>query len=545
MLLKWVLAKAMFAITKNTSIMKKIFVFANFVLVCILLHPCTGRAQTWSLNGNAGTHSGTHFIGTTDTAALVFKVNKSRSGLIEAGSAGGNTAFGYSALSLNAGGAFNTVTGYVSMLNNTTGSYNTANGYKALLYNLSGNNNTATGSEALRLNRTGSHNTATGIGAMYHNDNGQANAASGGEALYSNLIGNFNTANGYKALHENTSGVDNTAVGAIALFANTTGGYNTAQGFAAMNNNTTGSNNTSLGSYALYGNNTGSNSTAIGYKSAQFGNYTNATSLGANASAGASNTVRIGDNLIISIGGAVGWTNYSDGRIKRNIQENVPGLAFINKLKPVTYHLDIAAADRIMGVAPAKDDQGRIIPASFEAVAARTVKEAALQTGFVAQQVEAAAKEMGYEFSGVDAAKNEHDLYGIRYAEFVAPLVKAVQELSAQSEQLRKELDALKLAIAKTQHVTAVETLPNRLRQNQPNPADQYATIQYSVAATARQAQLRLTDASGKLLQQYVLATGTNSSVRIHTAAMTSGVYVYSLVVDGKVVESVKLVVGR
>ena len=33
-----------------------------------------------------------------------------------------------------------------------------------------------------------------------------------------------------------------------------------------------------------------------------------------------------------------------------------------------------------------------------------------------------------FDFSGVDPPKNEKDLYGLRYAEFVVPLVKAVQE---------------------------------------------------------------------------------------------------------------------
>ena len=34
----------------------------------------------------------------------------------------------------------------------------------------------------------------------------------------------------------------------------------------------------------------------------------------------------------------------------------------------------------------------------------------------------------GYDFSGVDKPKNDKDFYGLRYAEFTVPLVKAVQE---------------------------------------------------------------------------------------------------------------------
>ena len=43
-----------------------------------------------------------------------------------------------------------------------------------------------------------------------------------------------------------------------------------------------------------------------------------------------------------------------------------------------------------------------------------------------------AAKDLHYNFSGIDAPKNDNDLYELRYEEFVVPLVKAMQELSQQ-----------------------------------------------------------------------------------------------------------------
>jgi len=62
-----------------------------------------------------------------------------------------------------------------------------------------------------------------------------------------------------------------------------------------------------------------------------------------------------------------------------------------------------------------------------------------------------AAKTVGYDFSGVDRPKNENDMYGPRYAEFVVPLVKAIQEqqqmiieLKNQNTDLQKRMLALK-----------------------------------------------------------------------------------------------------
>ena len=72
----------------------------------------------------------------------------------------------------------------------------------------------------------------------------------------------------------------------------------------------------------------------------------NSTALGRGALATVSNQVRIGNASVTSIGGYANWTNISDGRVKKNVQENVAGLSFINRLKAVTYNLDIAAIDK-------------------------------------------------------------------------------------------------------------------------------------------------------------------------------------------------------
>jgi hypothetical protein len=162
------------------------------------------------------------------------------------------------------------------------------------------------------------------------------------------------------------------------------------------------------------------------------GSYSNTTSLGNGSTTSASDQVRIGNSAVTSIGGFQNWTNVSDARFKKDITESVPGLTFINKLRPVTYHLDM---ENIAGYLKT--------PAQNRDTKAETVKGAMLQTGFIAQEVEKAARETGYDFSGVDAPKNENDFYGLRYAEFTVPLVKAVQELSAQNQQQQQLIDQL------------------------------------------------------------------------------------------------------
>jgi hypothetical protein len=177
----------------------------------------------------------------------------------------------------------------------------------------------------------------------------------------------------------------------------------------------------------------------------------NATAVGYQAIVTGSNSVRIGNTSVASIGGNVGWTNFSDGRFKRNVMENVPGLDFINQLRPVTYNLDVDDIDKtlrppVAGTKKRPDALGNKKEVTAEEIKSKQEKASVIYTGFIAQEVEAAAKGLGYQFSGVDAPKNSKDFYGLRYAEFVVPLVKAVQELNKKLQDLQDKNSSIKSA---------------------------------------------------------------------------------------------------
>jgi hypothetical protein len=150
----------------------------------------------------------------------------------------------------------------------------------------------------------------------------------------------------------------------------------------------------------------------------------------------------------------------------------------------------------------------------------------------------------------VDAAKHEKDLYGLRYSDFVVPLVKAVQELSKENEELKNRLEKLEAIVAGKQPVST--SLPSTnssggnaafLQQNVPNPATGSTRISYSLPKTSKQALLLLTDGTGKTLRTLTLTR--SGFVDVATTGLSSGVYNYSLVVDGNIVETKRLTVVR
>ncbi|MEI6596201.1 MAG: hypothetical protein WCO28_11610, partial [Bacteroidota bacterium] len=200
------------------------------------LYVDNASANKWGTSGNAGTNSSINFIGTTDTAALAFRVNNQKAGRIDPTL--NNTFFGYQTGVTNTTGTNNTVVGYQSLYSNTTGSINIANGGQALYNNTTGGANVAIGPTALYSNTTGWYNIANGYTALYYNTTGSDNIASGPNALYSNTTGSINTAYGESSLSLNTTGNNNSATGVLSLQSNTIGSYNTAMGRNALNSNT-------------------------------------------------------------------------------------------------------------------------------------------------------------------------------------------------------------------------------------------------------------------------------------------------------------------
>ncbi|MEO6718798.1 MAG: tail fiber domain-containing protein, partial [Ferruginibacter sp.] len=344
-----------------------------------------------------------------------------------------NTAVGAAALYYNHAGIHNTATGAQALYNDSTAfaSDNTANGYQALFFN-NGNENTAIGSVAMLNNTNGYQNTAIGSRALWENITGSRNTAVGATTLSSNTSGTGNTATGTSAMDDNTVGGANTATGYSALLRNISGNENTADGYQAMLYNSTGNQNTALGINALAYNVGGHNNIAIGANSGihpNSPNTFNTISIGNDDYLnGYQNQVIIGNTSMGWIGGVTTWSTFSDARMKSTITEDVKGLDFILRLRPVTYNISQKAIAALTGNKSTPD-----FPGKYD-------NEKIRQTGFLAQDVEQAAKSSGYDFSGYSAPKGQSGIYSISYEQFVVPLVKAVQEQQAIIDKLTLEL---------------------------------------------------------------------------------------------------------
>jgi len=345
------------------------------------------------------------------------------------------------------------------------GNYNVVVGDEAGTAITTGDRNAAVGYQALDATDTGSHNVAVGYQAATANSSGAALIAIGDNALAANTTANYNVAVGNAALKTNTTGANCVAVGADSLDANTTGSNNTAIGTAALSTNQTGISNLAAGTYALQAS-TAANNVGIGYSAGLAVStgaqntiigtvchdnlttgsycialgYNNGPSavdvdqeivIGNSITGAGTNTVRIGTSsggtATLGLDGSdTSWAAASDSRLKKDVADSTVGLSFLNDLRPITFkwqHKNAVAEDLPQYDADSSDP---------------IFGEGKAHHGFIAQEVKAVIDDHSDVLDGNNIWHEDPDgTQQLSQGNLVPMLVRAIQELSAQVEELK------------------------------------------------------------------------------------------------------------
>lgn len=80
------------------------------------------------------------------------------------------------------------------------------------------------------------------------------------------------------------------------------------------------------------------------------------------------------------------------------------------------------------------------------------------------------------------------------------------------------------------------------LQQNVPNPFKEKTTINYVLPATYANAQLLFHNSQGKLIQSVELIGSGDGQINVFADDLSSGIYTYTLVIDGKIIETKKMI---
>lgn len=157
--------------------------------------------------------------------------------------------------------------------------------------------------------------------------------------------------------------------------------------------------------------------------------------------------------------------------------------------------------------------------------------------GFIAQDVE---KEFP-NLVNIDKKGN----YSLNYVEFIPLLLNEIKdqkneinELKVKMESLETKMDAILEGKKSTNKEVSV--LNVSLEQNVPNPFNQEAVIKFN--ANGNNAFIGIYDLSGRQVEKLPIKKGEKQVV-VSAHRLAPGTYLYNLVVDGKMLDSKKMIV--
>ncbi|MES2629803.1 MAG: tail fiber domain-containing protein [Bacteroidota bacterium] len=203
--------------------------------------------------------------------------------------------------------------------------------------------------------------------------------------------------------------------------------------------------------------------------------------------------------------GTIWWS--SDLRFKSNVKPIDNAMEKVLKLNGKTYEFK-------QGVANRKFSEGTNI-------------------GLIAQEVKQILP---------DAVMTDDEGYlAVNYIALIPVLIEAFKTEHAKVETLERKLNGLVNGVDDHDPLT----LKNGLIQNVPNPFTDKTEIHYTIESGAKKAQVMIFDMQGSLVKTYENLASGEGKLIINGSELTSGMYIYSLIVDGQEMDMKRMILSK
>jgi len=241
-----------------------------------------------------------------------------------------------------------------------------------------------------------------------------------------------------------------------------------------------------------------------------------------------------GDIRVIGTVNGVTITTSSDLRYKQNIVElagkaGTTTLKNILNLNPVQYNLQqvylkSAAADTATVEVKLFDEKSQLFQKKHY--------------GLIAQDLQKIYPDLVYE--------DGNGYLSVDYIGLIPLLIESVKELQSQIDALKGGGKLILSDAEELRSVTGGAAVQKNeqsaaLYQNIPNPFSSETQIRYYLPASVTTAYLCVYNLQGKQLKQYKIAQRGESVQQILGSEFSAGIYLYSLIADGNVVDTKRM----
>jgi hypothetical protein len=256
-----------------------------------------------------------------------------------------------------------------------------------------------------------------------------------------------------------------------------------------------------------------------------------------------------GDGLIT----ARDITLYSDSTLKKEIKTINSALSILLKLRGVSFrykehdnrHDTVKFKDKY-GIThtypPSFGDNGNtkyVKPGLIDSLRAESNRK---NFGVIAQEVEKLVPDL--------VRTTPDGLKTVNYISIIGLMIESIKELQQKIDSLGGQMNSIEnqIAILKETAVErkekSIETTPEPsiLFQNYPNPFSQKTTIKFLISNTATKVSLFIFNLQGTLLKVYPNLNNRCEEIVIGAAEFKPGMYIYTLLVDGKEIGTKRMI---
>lgn len=228
-----------------------------------------------------------------------------------------------------------------------------------------------------------------------------------------------------------------------------------------------------------------------------------------------------------------GYYTSSDEEFKTNIEDITDALDKVKKLRGVTYNRKYTIDSLAL-----KDGQnGNDSIMQIEKLEPK-------EYGLIAQEVMSIVPEV--------VQKMQDSTLAISYSSIIPILIEAIKEQQRQIDELQNTIEQNKLKNQVLQNGKAGDggfvdnhLNNNRLFQNVPNPFNERTMISFFIDNNSKNASLNIYNINGKLIKDVSIKGFGKGEIEIEGGELGAGVYIYSLIVDGVVVDSKQMVLTK
>lgn len=145
--------------------------------------------------------------------------------------------------------------------------------------------------------------------------------------------------------------------------------------------------------------------------------------------------------------------------------------------------------------------------------------------------------------------RGQNGYFSVNYLELIPILIKSIQELQLEIDMLKSGDMSFMMSKALSRNNTtgmSENYFPMiMLGQNRPNPFKEYTIIEIEIPEIVNDAFLCIYSLDGQLLEKHIVNDRGNIEYKIDASSLDSGIYLYGINIDGKIVGVKKMIVDK